>query len=132
MKNSLIILLSAIFLLMTGCGGHVTPPDCSPIGVLVAPPTATVSHAAAPPGNSQTFAASTKVPPIPACVASQTAVTVPSNWTVSDPSVHLSASPNTTATATCTAALGSPVTVTATATLATGQMLTGTATLTCN
>jgi hypothetical protein len=55
---------------------------------------------------------------------------VNSNWTVSDPSVQLSASQATQVTATCTAAVTTPVTITATP--VSGEMFTGKASLTCN
>jgi hypothetical protein len=65
----------------------------------------------------------------PGCPA-VTAALVNSNWTVSDPSVHLSALQATQVTATCTAAIATPVTVTATP--VSGEMFTGHASLTCN
>jgi hypothetical protein len=84
---------------------------------------------AAAPGNSQTFSASFQVKNNPGCPA-VTAALVNSNWTVSDPSVHLSSSPNTHVTATCAAAVSNPVAITATP--ADGEMFTGQASLTCN
>ena len=109
-----------------GCGGS----DCGVTGLNVAPPTATADHAAAAPGNSQTFSASFQFKNNPGCVGIATAALANSNWTVSDPSVHLSSSPTSQVTATCTAAVTNPVTITATS--AEGRMLTGRATLTCN
>ena len=105
-----------------GCGGNG---DCV-TGINVVPSTATADHAAAAPGNSQTFNASFQVRN--GCAAAL--VIEPFNWTVSDPSVHLSSSPTSLVTATCTAAVTNPVTITATPN--NGQMLTGRATLTCN
>jgi hypothetical protein len=84
---------------------------------------------AAAPGNSQTFSASFQVKNNPGCPA-VTAALVNSNWTVSDPSVHLSSSANTHVTATCAAAVSNPVAITATP--ADGEMFTGQASLTCN
>ncbi|HZQ94327.1 MAG TPA: hypothetical protein VFA67_04910 [Candidatus Sulfotelmatobacter sp.] len=58
------------------------------------------------------------------------AALVNSNWTVSDPSVHLSSSPATQLTATCTAAVSKPVAITAAP--ANGEKFIGQASLTCN
>lgn len=123
------ILFSAAFLFMLGCGSATTP-NCGPVGLNVGPASATVDHAAAAPANSQTFSAFFQFSGNPGCVAAQTASLVNSNWTVNDPSVHLSAAQGTQVVATCTAALAGPVTVTATP--ASGEMLTGQAMLTCN
>lgn len=128
MKFFLSLLLAGIVISSVGCGGS-TMPSCGAAGILISPPTATVNHAASPPGNSESFVASPKFPIIPGCPAI-TAAPINSNWSVSDPSVHLSATQGTTITATCTAALTNPATVTATS--ADSQMLTGTAALTCN
>jgi hypothetical protein len=57
------------------------------------------------------------------------AAPVSSNWTASDPSIHLSASPTTQVTATCTATLANPATIRAVA--VSDQTLTGQASLTC-
>ena len=119
--------LSVCVLATVGCAGS----DCNFESLNVTPPTATVSHTAAAPANSQTFSASFqfKNNPGSGCVA-ETASLANSNWTVSDPSVQLSSSPATMVTATCTAAVVSPVTITAIPT--NGQLLTGRATLTWN
>jgi len=109
------------------CGGN--GPDCGVNGLNVGPSTATVDHMAAAPGNSQTFNASFQVKNNSGCPA-VTAALVNSNWTVSDPSVHLSSSPSTHVTATCTAAVSNPVAITATP--ADGEMFIGKASLTCN
>jgi hypothetical protein len=116
--------LSAALLLMIGCGGN-TLPNCVTQGLNVGPVTASVNHAATPPGNTQTFQSQ-----VAACGTGATAALASSNWTASDPSVQLSPSPNTQVTATCTAAVINPVTITAVS--ADGRMLTGRATLTCN
>lgn len=121
-------LLSTAFVTTMGCGG-TSSPDCGIIGLNITPSSATVSHAAAAPGNSQVFSASLQFKNSPGCAA-VTAALVNSNWTVNDASVHLSASQASQVTATCTAAVTNPVTVTATST--SGGMFTGTASLTCN
>ncbi|HET7873610.1 MAG TPA: hypothetical protein VFL42_13920 [Terriglobales bacterium] len=108
---------------ISGCGSS----GCRVVGVRVAPPTATANHTAAAPDNGATFVASTLFGDGVCAVNASTLVS--SNWTVSDPSVHLSAIQGPQVTATCTAALANPATITATA--ATGQMLTGQASLTC-
>src|SRR6185312_15839798 len=113
---------------IAGCGG-TGPQNCGPVGLNVTPTTVTADHVAAPPANSQTFSAAFQFSSNPGCPA-VTAALVNSNWTVSDPSVHLSAPQATQVTATCTAASTSPATITATP--VSGEMFTGRASLTCN
>jgi hypothetical protein len=113
--------LGVTLLATAGCGGNGVV-RCQLFGLNVTPSTATANHAAAVPGNSQVFSASD--------LCGATGALISSNWTASDPSIHLSASPTTQVTATCTAALTNPVTITATA--ADGSMKTGQASLTCN
>jgi hypothetical protein len=122
------VLLSLSFVSTIGCGG-TSSPDCGVVGLNVTPASATVNHAAAPPGNGQTFSASSLFKNSPGCPA-VTAALVNSNWTVSDPSVHLSAPQAPQVTATCTAAVATPVTIMATP--VSGQMFTGNASLICN
>src|SRR5215472_11882022 len=120
-------LFLAVSLLATvGCGGS----SCNVDSLVVTPPTATLSHTAAAPGNSQTFNAVNHIGGGGGVCTGNAAALRISNWTVSDPSVHLSSSPAPTVTATCTAAVTSPVTVTATS--VDGQNLTGQASLNCN
>ncbi|HEY2360512.1 MAG TPA: hypothetical protein VGK36_05315 [Candidatus Angelobacter sp.] len=126
-KLLLAILLSMVFVSTIGCGG--SSPDCGVNGLNVTPASITVNHAAAPPGNSQVFSASFLFKSNPGCPAI-TAALVNSNWTVSDPSVQLSAPQATQVTATCTAAVAAPVTIMATP--VSGEMFTGKASLTCN
>jgi hypothetical protein len=121
------VLLPLSFISSVGCGGST--PDCGPVGLNVGPASATVNHAAAPPGNSQVFSASFQSKFGPGCPA-VTAALVNSNWSASDPSVQLSAPQAIQVTATCTAALGSPVTITAVP--VSGGAFTGKASLTCN
>jgi hypothetical protein len=126
-KILLALLLSVVLMSTIGCGGG--SPDCGVNGFNVGPSAATVNHAGAPPGNSQVFSASFQFKNSPGCPAI-TAALVNSNWTVSDPSVHLSTPQATQVTATCTAAVATPVTITATP--VSGEMFTGKASLTCN
>lgn len=126
-KALLIVPIFATLFLLAGCGGIGS--NCQATGLNVTPATASASHTAAPPTNSQTFNASSMFSGS-GCIGLGTAALVSSNWTTSDPSVHLSASPATMVTATCTAAVAGPVTITATS--ASGSMLTGKASLTCN
>jgi hypothetical protein len=121
------VLLSLSFVSTVGCGGSTA--DCGVSGLSVNPSAATVNHAAAPPGNSQVFNASFQSKFGPGCPA-VTAALVNANWTASDPSVHLSVPQAIQLTATCTAAVATPVTITATP--VSGEMFTGTAALTCN
>jgi len=127
MKILFSFLLTAILISILGCGGRTMMDPCTVVGLNVGPSSATVNHAAAPPANGQVFGVTSKF--LGVC-PSATAIPPNANWTVSDPSVHLSATQGSSTTATCTAALASSVTVTATST--DGRMLTGTATLTCN
>jgi hypothetical protein len=113
---------------LAGCGGRAAP-NCGPVGLNVGPATATVDHNAAPPANGQMFSASFQFSGSPGCPGVTPAL-VNSNWTVSDPSVHLSSPQATQVTATCTATVTTPVNITATP--VSGEMFTGHATLTCN
>src|SRR6185437_3973771 len=121
------VLFCAALLGMAGCGGSSS--NCTLTALRVTPASITVDHTAAAPANSTIFNASGMFTGSTACM-SNTSALVSSNWTVSDPSVHLSASPTMQVTATCTATVGSPVTIQATS--ASNQTLTGQATLTCN
>ena len=121
------VFLGVSLLATMGCGGNGS--DCGVSGLNVVPATSAADHTAAAPGNGQTFSASLQFKNKSGCVAI-TAALVNSNWTASDPSVHLSSSPTSLMTATYTAAVTNPVTITATS--ADGKMLTGRASLTCN
>jgi predicted small lipoprotein YifL len=120
------VMLCAAISALAGCGGS---PQCGPVGLNVTPATTTVDHNAAPPANSQKLSATFQFSGNPGCPG-VTAALVNSNWTVSDPSVHLSAQQATQVIATCTAAVAAPVTITATP--VSGEMFTGQASLTCN
>src|SRR5215469_7122723 len=98
-----VVSLAVTLLVTVSCGGSVSGVTCNIAGLNVTPATAAVSHTAAAPGNSQVFSASDHC---------GTGALVSSNWTASDPSVHLSASPTSQVTATCTAAVTNPVTIT--------------------
>src|SRR5260370_1524384 len=102
------VCLGVTLLSTMGCGGN----DCGVSGLNVVPATATADHTAAAPGNGQTFSASLQFKNKSGCVAI-TAALVNSNWTASDPSVHLSSSPTSLMTAPCTAAVTKPATLTA-------------------
>jgi hypothetical protein len=125
-KISVLVLLNAALAASVGCGSNS---DCGVNGMNVTPVTTTASHSAAAPANTQIFSASFQFKNNPGCPA-VTAALVNSNWMASDPSVHLSVSPTTQVTATCTAAVAGPVTITATP--VSGEMFTGKASLTCN
>ena len=120
-------LLSAALLAGAGCGGSSSS-NCAVTALRITPSSMTVNHTAAPPANSQTFTASGLITGNGVCTGN-TAAMVSSNWTASDPSIQLSASPTTQVTATCTAALTNPATIKAVS--ATDQTLTGQASLTC-
>jgi len=118
------VFLGVLLLATMGCGGRC----CAGIGLNVTPATATANHTAAAPGNSQAFSATTLFGDCNGTPCTKNAAAlIKADWTVSDPSVHLSSSAFT-ETATCPAAVTGPVTVTATST----DGLTGQASLTCN
>ena len=123
-----VVSLGVTLLATVGCGG--ASGGCQPVGITVSPSTAAANHAAAAPGNSQVFSAIIQLGGGAVCPAAELAALKNSNWTASDPSVHLSASPATQVTATCAAAVTNPVTITATA--ADNSGFTGQAALTCN
>jgi len=114
-------------LIMAGCGSSSST-NCTVTALNVTPATATADHTAAAPGNSQQFAASNLFTGNGVCTANASAP-VSSNWTVSDPSVHLSAAQGPTVTATCTAALASPAAIHAVA--VNNPSLAGQASLSC-
>ncbi|HEX3587840.1 MAG TPA: hypothetical protein VH024_17705 [Candidatus Angelobacter sp.] len=120
-------LLSAALLAGAGCGGSSSN-NCKVTALNVTPSSMTVNHTAAPPANSQVFTSTDLFTGNGVCTAN-TAAAVSSNWTASDPSIHLSASPTTQVTATCTATLINPAIIRAVA--ASDQTLTGQASLTC-
>lgn len=120
------VLVCAALQAIAGCGGSS---NCAAVGLNVAPSSATLDHTAAAPANSQMFSTTTLFGGGNGVCTGNAAALVSSNWMVSDPSVHLSAAQGPQITATCTAAVASPVTITATA--VDGQMLTGQASLTC-
>ncbi|HET7873257.1 MAG TPA: hypothetical protein VFL42_12140 [Terriglobales bacterium] len=129
MKVIYSLFVSAMLLALAGCASSGST-DCSPTALNVTPASASVDHTALAPANSEIFSASFLPSSKPGCVSvAITPALANSNWTVSDPSVHLSSTPTTQITATCTAALASPATITATA--ASGQPLSGQATLAC-
>jgi hypothetical protein len=119
---------SAALLFVIGCGGMSTP-DCGVNGITVGPQTAMIDHTAAAPANTQVFSATFQFKANAGCLPVTSAL-VSSNWTASDPSVHLSQSPTGQVTATCTATVASPVTISATS--ADNNMFTAKAALTCN
>src|SRR5579864_327444 len=123
------VLFWAALLGMAGCGG-TSSSNCTLTALRVTPGSMTVDHTAAAPANGTIFSASGLFTGSGSCMGLNASALVNSNWTVSDPSVHLSASPTTQVTATCTAAVVSPVTIQATS--ASDQSLTGKATLMCN
>jgi hypothetical protein len=125
-----VVSFGVILLITVGCGG--ASGTCQPVAINVGPLTATANHAAAAPGNSQVFSATEQLGGGSACPAVSGAL-ISSNWTASDPSVQLSASPTNQVTAICTATVAN-VTITATsaAPAANGSTLTGHASLTCN
>jgi len=113
-----------------GCGGSNS--KCFIEGISVSPGSATVDHAALPPGNTQQFAAfATSVPK--GCVVAQSNLTNVI-WSVSDPvNVSIGSTPGPSfGIATCKAATAGAVTVTGTLNQADFAPVSAAASLTCN
>lgn len=127
MRVLIAFLFCASFIIFTG-SANASASDCRLTSLNVAPPSATADHAAATPANGQVFTASNHFTGSGPCVQNA-AMMVNANWTVSDPSVHLSATQGNHVTATCTAAVAEPVTIKATA--VSDPKLTGQSSLTC-
>jgi hypothetical protein len=127
----LLVLSTLCCFAISGCGGNTTP-SCKILAINVFPATATVDHAAVPPGNTQHFDAFiAKVPPGCEFLTGNIFDAV---WSVSDPvNVSISnAQDATRGTATCKAATAGAVTVTATKSQSDGSSVSNTASLTCN
>ena len=120
-------LFCASFIIVAG-SGSASASDCRVTALNVAPPSAAADHAAAAPANGQVFTVSNHFTGSGPC-SQNAAMMVNANWTVSDPSVHLSANQGNHVTATCTAALAKPVRIKATA--VSDPKLTGESILTC-
>ena len=120
-----------LFIVLLGCGGKSTT-VCKINSINVFPVSATVNHAAAPPGNTQHFDAFIASEPsgcgfILSNLSNAT-------WSVSDPVNVSIANPPDPAfgTATCKAATAGAITVTATVPAGDGTTVSKTASLTCN
>ncbi|HET9839410.1 MAG TPA: hypothetical protein VFR84_14360 [Candidatus Angelobacter sp.] len=124
-------LVAFILVALAGCGGKSST-VCKINSITVSPATATVNHAAAPPGNTQQFAAF--IASEPSGCAFILSNLPNATWSVSDPINVSIANPPDPAfgTATCKAATAGPVTVTATVPAGDGANVTNTASLTCN
>ena len=120
-----------LFVVLLGCGGKNTT-MCKINSINVSPATATVNHAAAPPGNTQHFDAFIASEPSGCAFALSNLPNA--TWSVSDPVNVSIANPPDPAfgTATCKAATAGAVTVTATVPAGDGTNVTNTASLTCN
>lgn len=100
----------------------------------ISPTSATVNHAATPPGDQQQFRAGESAIAQPGCPVSALVAPVLPVWTSSDPlnvKITNSQDYSTNGIATCSAATSAPVTLTATYG-AGANVTTATATLTCN
>jgi hypothetical protein len=116
-----------------GCGGK-SPITlaCKITAINVSPSSATISHTAPPPGNTQHFDAFASAV-TPGCVVSQSNLTT-GTWSVSD-NINVSISNvqgATFGTATCNGPTSGAATVTATVPAGDGTSVTNTASLTCN
>jgi hypothetical protein len=115
---------------LAGCGGNNN--RCFIGSITVSPGAATVDHAAAPPGNTQQFAAFAASAPQGCAVAQSNLTNV--IWSVSDPvNVSIGGTPGpSNGLATCKAATAGAVTVTGTLNQTDLAAVKATATLTCN
>ena len=125
--------LCLLYFATMGCGGK-SPITlaCKITAINVSPASATISHTAPPPGNTQHFDAFAAAV-TPGCVVSQGNLTT-GTWSVSD-NINVSISNvqgATFGTATCNGATSGPATVTATVPAVDGTSVTKTASLTCN
>jgi hypothetical protein len=130
--TSLLLLLAVFFSIGCADGALNANPRCFITGMNVSPATATIDHTAAPPANSQQFAAFQTSAPSGCAFALSNLQTV--TWTLSDP-VNASISNTHDATygrATCINAAPAPITVTGTVPAGNGSNVTATAALTCN
>jgi len=116
---------------LLGCGGKSTT-MCKINSINVSPATATVNHAAAPPANTQKFAAF--IASEPSGCAFILSNLPNATWSVSDPvNVSIANPPDpASGTATCKAATAGAITVTATVPAGDGTNVANTAALTCN
>ena len=116
---------------LAGCGGN-TNNRCFIGSITVSPGSATVDHTAAPPGNTQQFAAFAGSVPQGCAVAQSNLTNV--IWSVSDPvNVSIGSTPGPSfGIATCNAATAGAVTVTGTLNQTDFAPVKATASLTCN
>jgi hypothetical protein len=127
-----VLVVVPILLVLAACGGKSTI-VCKINSINVSPATATVNHAAAPPGNTQQFDAFEASAPS-GCVFLLSNLTT-ATWTVSDPvnvSIGATSQDPNFGKATCKAATAGAVTVTATVPAGDGTNVVNTASLTCN
>lgn len=119
------------FVAMVGCGGN-SAPACKITAINVFPATATISHTAVPPGNTQHFDAFASAG-TPGCVFTQSNLTT-ATWTTSDATnVSISNVHDATyGTATCNGATTGAATITAKVPAGDGTTVSNTASLTCN
>ncbi len=125
--------LCLLYLTTLGCGGKSPIAlACKITAINVSPASATISHTAPPPGNTQHFDAFASAV-TPGCVVSQGNLTT-GTWSVSDNiNVNISNVQGATfGTATCNGATAGAATVTATVPAGDGTSVTNTASLTCN
>jgi len=125
--------LCLLYLATVGCGGpSPITLACKITAINVSPASATVSHAAPPPGNTQHFNAFASAV-TSGCAVSQSNLTN-GTWSVSD-NINVSISSvqgPTFGTATCNGPTSGAVTITATVPAGDGTNVTNTASLTCN
>ena len=121
-----------LILVFAGCGGN-SAVMCKINSITVSPATATVSHTAASPGNTQQFAAF--IASEPSGCAFQLSTLTTATWSVSGPAnVSIGATSQDPAygKATCKNATAGSITVTATVPAGDGTTVSRTASLTCN
>lgn len=130
-RRALLAAFTVLCFALAGCGGD-TNNRCFIGSITVSPGSATVDHAAAPPGNTQQFAAFAGSVPQGCAVAQSNLTDV--IWSVSDPvNVSIGSTPGPSfGIATCKAATAGAVTVTGTLNQTDFAPVKATATLICN
>jgi hypothetical protein len=117
-----------------GCAGNPTISCKGSVVISVNPPSATLNHSAAPPGNQVQFVATAAPTAPPGCPVPQWIAIVYGTWTNPDPTdIQISStSDSTNGTAVCKATTNGPVTLTGTFSQMVQTPVTKTVQLTCD
>jgi hypothetical protein len=129
-----IVGLFTALLLLSGCSGNPAMTCSLTVEVQVSPTTATVDHAAAPPGNQVQFVGYARPTAPPGCAVPQWIAIDYATWSNPDPTdIQISsASDSTNGTAICKSPTNGPVPLTGTFTQLVSSPVTKTVQLACN